>query len=54
MSTPTIRRPGSRLISALLCLLVSGLAAQADVTFTKVWPDKIRYLDGETAASSFN
>jgi hypothetical protein len=26
-----------------------GLPARADVTFTKVWPEKIRYVNGETA-----
>ncbi len=34
---------------AAFCLLSFSLPGRAGVTFTKVWPEKIRYLNGETA-----
>ncbi len=48
------RKSLSLLILVLLATVVAAAAAEAAVTFTKVWPVKIRYLNGEDATFLVN
>ena len=49
MSSKTRLHNWTSLPLVALCLLVAGGAARAELTFTQVWPEKIRYLNGEGA-----